>query len=84
MCIPVATGYVNGMSTQSALVKAFGQQGFFKDGKETAQIKWERRENAELERLCRQANIEVEHPLIEGTRQFGLAERRNRKSHIVS
>ena len=72
------------MSTQSALVKAFGQQGFFKDGKETAQIKWERRENAELERLCRQANIEVEHPLIEGTRQFGLAERRNRKSHIVS
>ena len=65
------------MSTQSALVKAFGQQGFFKDGKETAQIKWERRENAELERLCRQANIE-------GTRQFGLAERRNRKSHIVS
>ena len=72
------------MSTQSALVKAFGQQEFFKDGKETAQIKWERRENAELERLCRQANIEVEHPLIEGTRQFGLAERRNRKSHIVS
>ena len=35
------------MSTQSALVKAFGQQAFFKDGKETAQIKWERCENAE-------------------------------------
>ena len=58
------------MSTQSALVKAFGQQGFFKDGKETAQIKWERRENAELERLCRQANIEVEHPLIEGRKHL--------------
>ena len=68
--IPVATGYVNGMSTQSALVKAFGQQEFFKDGKETAQIKWERRENAELERLCRQANIEVEHPLIEGRKHL--------------
>ena len=58
------------MSTQSALVKAFGQQGFFKDGKETAQIKCERRENAELERLCRQANIEVEHPLIEGRKHL--------------
>ena len=58
------------MSTQSALVKAFGQQAFFKDGKETAQIKWERRENAELERLCRQANIEVEHPLIEGRKHL--------------
>ena len=52
------------------MVKAFGQQGFFKDGKETAQIKWERRENAELERLCRQANIEVEHPLIEGRKHL--------------
>ena len=37
--VPVATGYVNGMTTQSALVKALGQQGFHKEGKATAQYR---------------------------------------------
>lgn len=64
--IPVATGYKRGLETQSALVKALEQQGFIKDGKETAQIQWERRENTHLERLCLNRSIEVTHPLIEG------------------
>ena len=68
--VPVATGYINGMNTQSALVKALGQQGFKKEGKATAQIQWEKRENIELERLCNLVNIEVEHPLIEGRKHL--------------
>ena len=68
--VPVATGYVNGMTTQSALVKALGQQGFHKEGKATAQIKWEKRENIELEKLCNSFGIDVEHPLIEGRKHI--------------
>ena len=68
--IPVATGYVNGMTIQSALVKALGQQGFTKEGKATAQIKWEKRENTELEKLCNSFGIDVEHPLIEGRKHI--------------
>lgn len=62
--IPVANGYKRGLETQSALVKALEQQGFSKDGKETAQIQWERRENAHLESLCLSKGIEVIHPRI--------------------
>ena len=68
--VPVATGYVNGMTTQSALVKALGQQGFHKEGKATAQIKWEKRENTTLEKLCNSFGIDVEHPLIEGRKHI--------------
>ena len=68
--IPVATGYVNGMTTQSALVKALGQQGFHKEGKATAQIKWEKRENTTLEKLCNSFGIDVEHPFIEGRKHL--------------
>ena len=68
--VPVATGYVNGMNTQTALVKALGQQSFTKEGKETAQIKWERRENAELEKWCNSFSVEVEHPRIEGIKHL--------------
>lgn len=64
--VPVATGYKKGMSTQNGLVKALGQQGFLKDGSLTAQIKWEARENAALEQICRNHGIEIYHPMIEG------------------
>lgn len=68
--IPVAHGYKRGLETQSALVKALEQQGFVKDSKETAQIQWERRENAHLESLCLSKGIEVVHPLIEGRKHI--------------
>lgn len=60
--IPVAHGYKRGMDTQNGLVKALGEQGFTKDGRTTAQIKWERSENAYLEHLCNERGITVEHP----------------------
>lgn len=81
--IPVATGYKRGLKTQSALVKALEQQGFIKDGKETAQIQWERRENAQLERLCLNRSIEVTHPLIEG-RQHLETEQYKLQAAVVS
>ena len=63
--IPVAHGYKNGLSIQNGLVKALGQQGFetAKHGKETAQIRWEKRENKALEEICNAHGIEVHHPL---------------------
>ena len=64
--IPVAHGYTRGMETQTGLVKALGEQGFEKHGRETAQIQWERRENEHLEKLCNARGIEIEHPRIKG------------------
>lgn len=60
--VPVAHGYKRGMETQNGLVKALGEMGFQKQGKDTAQIQWERRENEALEAICREHGIEVEHP----------------------
>lgn len=60
--VPVAHGYKRGMETQTGLVKALGEMGFHKQGRETAQIQWERRENEALEAICREHGIEVEHP----------------------
>lgn len=62
--IPVAHGYQRGMETQTGLVKAFGEQGFEKEGRITAQMKWQKRENAFLESLCKEYGIEVSHPQI--------------------
>lgn len=60
--VPVAHGYQRGMDTQNGLVKAFGEMGLHKSGRETAQIKWERRENAYLENLCLERGLKIEHP----------------------
>lgn len=63
--IPVAHGYKRGMETQTGLVKAFEEMGIVKQGKRTAQIQWEARENAYLEQLCVVRGITVEHPRFE-------------------
>jgi hypothetical protein len=61
--IPVATGYKRGLKIQNGLNKALSAQGFSeKQGKETPQIQWERRENSELEAICNSHGIEVHHP----------------------
>lgn len=60
--VPVAHGYTKGMDTQAGLVKALEEQGFTKQGKITAQIQWEHRENTILEKLCNERGIHVEHP----------------------
>ena len=60
--VPVAHGYRRGMDTQSALVKALGEQGFYKHGRDTAQILWQQSENQHLEQLCNEHGIAVYHP----------------------
>lgn len=59
--VPVAE-YAKGLSLRTGLNKALEAQGYEKRGKDTPQIQWQRAENAYLERLCRDRNIEVEHP----------------------
>lgn len=59
--IPIATGYKKGMEIQNGLVKALEQQGFKKEGNKTAQIKWQFRENAVLEAICKKYGIIVKH-----------------------
>ena len=59
--IPVAE-YAKGLQKRTGLNKALEAQGYEKRGKDTPQIQWQRAENAYLERLCRDRNIEVEHP----------------------
>lgn len=63
--VPVAHGYTRGMETQTGLVKALGEMGFQKQGKATAQILWEHRENDTLETLCKARGLIIEHPLEE-------------------
>lgn len=60
--VPVATGYAKGLETRTALVKALEQQGFTKNGKYTAQIRWEHRENEALQQICERHQIQVIHP----------------------
>lgn len=64
--VPVAHGYTKGMETQTGLVRALGEQGFYKSGKATAQIQWEKRENDYLTSLCETIGLTVDHPKIEG------------------
>lgn len=68
--IPVAHGYSRGMETQTGLVKALGEMGFEKQGRLTAQIQWEKRENDTLDALCRARGLEVDHPMIEGRKHL--------------
>jgi len=60
--IPVAHGYTRGMDTQNGLVKALKEMGFEKNGRITAQIQWEARENKRLEQICNEHGLTVEHP----------------------
>lgn len=60
--IPVAHGYKRGLETQTGLVKALQEQGFEKNGKATAQIQWEARENDYLTQICEQRGLTVDHP----------------------
>ena len=74
--VPVATGYKNGMAVQNGLVRALeaieleNGRFEFKSARDTAQIQWERRENAYLEELCRERGLEIEHPLEEGRKHL--------------
>lgn len=61
--IPIVRDCTRGMEVQTGLNGALREQGFVTTGtSRTAQIQWERSENQYLERLCRERNIEIEHP----------------------
>lgn len=64
--IPVAHGYKKGMETQVGLNRAlYEQDGFQTENRHnTAQVKWEKRENAYLESLCVAHGLTVDHPMI--------------------
>lgn len=64
---------------QAGMVKALEEQGFIKEGKETAQIKWECRENEELERICIAHAIAVRHPEREKKQHLQTEEYKLRK-----
>lgn len=72
--VPVADGYKNGMTRQNGLVKALEQQGFTKNGKATAQIQWEHRENKYFTALCEANGLTVEHPKEQGTIHYATPE----------
>lgn len=61
--VPVAHGYKRGLHTQNGLVKALGEQGYTKSGRETAQMQWQAAERDALEEICFiYAGISVDHP----------------------
>ena len=69
--VPVAHGYRNGMEVQNGLVKALNEIGFeTRSSRETAQMEWEAFQNYRLEQLCRDRDLEIEHPLIEGRKHL--------------
>ena len=78
--IPVAHGYSRGMETQSGLVKALGEMGFEKQGKLTAQIQWEARENKVLDEICREYGLEVDHPKEENRKHISTEQYKAEKS----
>lgn len=71
--IPVAHGYSRGMETQTGLVKALEEMGFKKQGKATAQIQWQARENKALEEICNKYGLEVDHPKERGRQHIETA-----------
>jgi uncharacterized protein YlxW (UPF0749 family) len=62
--VPIGHGYKKGMEIQVGLNRAlYEQDGFQTDNRhDTAQIKWERKENAYLESLCVARGLTVIHP----------------------
>ena len=54
--VPVAHGYKRGMSIQNGLVKALGEMGYTKKGRETAQIQWQAHERTALEEVRKKLN----------------------------
>ena len=78
--IPLARGLDRGMERQTALVKALNQMGYETTGiHDTAQIQWEKAQNEELERLCRERGIEIEHPEREHQQHLNIKEYRQQK-----
>lgn len=60
--VPVGHGFTRGMETQNSLNRALYEMGYQTRSREdTAQRQWTDKERGELERLCRERGIDVEH-----------------------
>ncbi len=69
--IPVARNCKRGLQTQNSLTKALEQMGYkTKASSHTAQMQWQKSENQHLEKLCRDRNIDVEHPAEKGKKHL--------------
>lgn len=78
--VPVADGLTRGMTRQNALVKALNQMGYeTRSIHDTAQIQWQKAQNEELERLCVEHGLEIEHPTKEKQQHLDTVEYRQRK-----
>ena len=63
--IPIGHGYKKGMEMQVGLNRALWEQDGFSttNRHDTAQVKWEKKENAYLESLCVARGLTVAHPM---------------------
>lgn len=73
--IPVAHGFKKGLETQSALVKALNEMGYWtSSSKLTAQMMWQSNQNKYLEDLCKKYDLVVEHPTAEKQKHLNTKE----------
>lgn len=78
--IPVAD-CTRGMSKQNALNSAFEQMGYHGTSiKNTPQMAWQRAQNQELERLCKERGITIEHD-TEKKKHLSVREYQEMKEH---
>lgn len=78
--IPVAD-CTRGMSKQNALNSAFEQMGYHGTSiKNTPQMAWQRAQNQELERLCKERGIAIEHD-TEKKKHLSVREYQEMKEH---
>ena len=78
--IPVANNLSRGMKRQNSLVKALNEMKFETTSiHDTAQIRWQRAQNIELERICVAHGLEIEHPSREKQKHLDIKEYRQRK-----
>lgn len=73
--VPVAHGYKTGPSSQPGLVKALSEQGIpghsrRHSKRDSAQVRWVKRENQYFERLCSLRGLAIEHPCVDGVKHL--------------
>ncbi len=66
-----------GPTVQNSMTKALEQLGYRStSSRDTAQIAWEHSESAELEKICRDYGLEIEHPELEHKKHMKIKEYR--------
>lgn len=71
--VPVAHGYKKGLGVQNGLVKAFGEMGFILEGKDTAQILWQRDLKSRVTELAQERGFKVVEPTVKRKKHIETA-----------